>query len=142
MYLVLNIFYVSRQIVLDEDDICEINFIDDCVNISLMLSNSKSFDEYMANFNTDFDINFVISDISSLLDSVPLINIDDQKPIDSPLIPPLTLPEPSNDESSKLKLKTLPDILKYVFLSSNNTFLVIINSDLTADHEQRLITLL
>ena len=134
MTLEMNIFHISRQVSPENDDLCELNFIDDFVNDSLTLSNSNSFDDYMASFNADFDIDSIISDVNSLLDSVPLMNIDDVKPIETPL----TISEPS----AKLDLKILPDTLKYVFLGTNDTFPVIIASDLTAEQEHKIIALL
>src|SRR5204863_7746328 len=115
---------ISRQISTENDDLCELNFIDDFVNNSLTLSDFNSFNDYMDSFNDDFDIDSVISDVNSLLDSVPLMNIDDMEPIELEL--PLTISEPS----AQLDLKILPDTLKYVFLGINDTFPVIIASDL------------
>src|SRR3954462_12044777 len=113
---------------------CELNFIDDFVNDSLTLSNANSFDDYMASFNDDFDIDSIISDVNSLLDSVPLMNIDDMEPIETPLT--------ISESSAKLDLKILPDTLKYYFLGINDTFSVIIASDLTAKQEHKIIALL
>src|SRR5438270_12800106 len=90
----------------------------------------------MASFNDDFDINSIISDVNSLLDSVPLMNIDDTEPIELEL--PLTISEPS----AKLDLKILPDTLKYGFFGINDTFPVIIASDLTEEQEHKIIALL
>src|SRR5436853_4969401 len=91
----------------------------------------------MANFSADFDTDSVINDVNLLLDSVPLMNIDEQKPPSLPLTSSLTPPQ-----SSKLELKILPDTLKYVFLGSNDTFPLIIASDLNADQEDQLIKFL
>ena len=134
MTLELNVFNISRQISPENDDLCELNFIDDFVNDSLTFSNSNYFDDYMASFNDDFDIDSIISDVNSLLDSVPLMNIDDMEPIETPL----TISEPS----AKLDLKILPDTLKYVFFGINDTFSVIIASDLTEEQEHKIIALL
>ena len=136
MTLELNIFNISRQILTENDDLCELNFIDDFVNDSLTLTDFTSFDDYIASFNDDFDIDSIISDVNSLLDSVPLMNIDDTEPIELEL--PLTISEPS----AKLDLKILPDTLKYVFLGINDTFPVIIASDLTEEQEHKIIALL
>ena len=91
----------------------------------------------MANFSADFDTDSVINDVNLLLDSVPLMNIDEQKPPSLPLTSSLIPPQ-----SSKLELKILPDTLKYVFLGSNDTLPVIIASDLNADQEDQLIKIL
>src|SRR3954465_2646750 len=48
MTLELNIFNISRQILTENDDLCELNFIDDFVNDSLTLIDFNSFDDYMA----------------------------------------------------------------------------------------------
>src|SRR2546430_214042 len=139
MTLELNIFNISRQISIENDDLCELNFIEDFVNDSLTLTNFNSFDDYMASFNADFDIDSVISDVNSLLDSVPLMNIDDLDPIKPP---PLTIDTSCDSEPPQLELKTLPDSLKYVFFGSNKTLPVIIASDLSASQEEQLIKLL
>ena len=51
---------------------------------------------------------------------------------------PLTISEPA----AKLDLKILSDTLKYVFFGTNDTFPVIIASDLTAEQEHKIIALL
>src|SRR5438270_7863259 len=71
MTLELNVFDISRQISPENDDLCELNFINDFVNDSLTLSDFNFFDDYMASFNDDFDIDSIISDVNTLLDSVP-----------------------------------------------------------------------
>src|SRR3954468_17701304 len=85
MSLELNIFHLSRQSTPDDEDLCEVNLVDNLVNNSLTLFYINSFDEYIASFNADFDIDSVISDVNSLLDYVPLMNIDNLDPIESPL---------------------------------------------------------
>ena len=58
---------------------------------------------------------------------------------------PLTLstpPVPSLESSPKLELKPLPDRLKYAFLGSNDTLLVIIASDLQKDQDDSLLEML
>ena len=137
MSLELNIFYISRQLVSEEDDIYKMNFIDEVVNNSHLLSYSNSFDDYIASFNTDFDIDSVINEVNFLMDSVPLMNIDEQESHLLPLTSSLIIPEPP-----MLELKTLPDTLKYVFLGSNETHPVIIASNLTAGQEKQLIAVL
>src|SRR5436190_3724218 len=134
MTLEMNVFHISRQVAQEDDDLCELNFINDFVNDSLTNSNINTFDDYMASFNADFDIDSIISNVNSLLDSVPLMNIDDMEPIEAPL----TISEPL----AKLDLKILSDTLKYVFLGTNDTFPVIIASDLTAEQEHKIIALL
>src|SRR3954465_15823995 len=140
--LELNIFHHSRQSTLDDEDLCEVNLVDNIVNNPLTLSDIHSFDEYIASFNTDFDIDSVISDVNSLLDSVPLMNINDLDPIEPPLTQPLTIDTSCESEPPQLELKTLPDSLKYVFLGSNETLPMIIASDLSASQEEQLIKLL
>src|SRR5438270_1748797 len=130
MSLELNIFHLSRQSTPDDEDLREVNLVDNIVNNLLTLSDIYSFDEYIASFNADFDIDSMISDVNSLLDSVPLMNINDLDPIEPPLIPPLTIDTSCESEPPQLELKTLPDSLEYVFLGSNETPPVIIASDL------------
>jgi len=49
---------------------------------------------------------------------------------------------PSLESPPKLELKPLPNKLKYAFLGSNDTFLVIIASDLQKDQEDSLLAIL
>jgi hypothetical protein len=53
-----------------------------------------------------------------------------------------TPPIPSLESPSKLKLKSLPEKLKYSFLGVNDTLLVIIASDLHKDQEDNLLEVL
>jgi hypothetical protein len=53
-----------------------------------------------------------------------------------------TPPVPSLKSPPKLELKPLPDKLKYAFLHINDTFLVIIASDLQKDQEDNLLEVL
>ena len=45
-------------------------------------------------------------------------------------------------EKTKLKLKILPNHLKYVFLEENETKPVVINSELTTEEENMLVDVL
>ncbi|PWG73603.1 hypothetical protein DF186_22220, partial [Enterococcus hirae] len=47
-----------------------------------------------------------------------------------------------NTEPPKLKLKTLPPSLKYIYLNTNNTQPVIINSNLNKKQKEKLIQIL
>ena len=49
---------------------------------------------------------------------------------------------PSIIESPKLKLKPLPDTLKYAFLGDSETLLMIISSHLYKDQEGKLLDML
>ena len=57
-------------------------------------------------------------------------------------MPSSTLIAPSLESPPTLELKSLPITLKYVFLGSNDTLLVIIISDLTFDQKAKLVGIL
>ena len=60
----------------------------------------------------------------------------------SPNVDPINLTPPSSEPSPFLELKTLPAHLKYVYLSEQETFPVIIASHLNDGQEENLITIL
>ena len=51
-------------------------------------------------------------------------------------------PKPSLQHAPTLELKTFPQHLKYAYLGSDETLLVIISSNLTTDQEQSLLSVL
>ncbi|XP_026410828.1 uncharacterized protein LOC113306058 [Papaver somniferum] len=132
MNVELNVFNVSQQPMdLDDNDVHEINMIESLIQDSL--SNTLSVDPLQAcmeNINLDLYDSEYISEVHSLLESVPhmdvtkwqtkveLLPLSDSKSVPSLVEPP------------KLELKPLPDTLKYAFLGSSNTFPVVISSAL------------
>lgn len=58
-------------------------------------------------------------------------------------LPPLTTSlKPSTDETPNLELKPLPSDLKYAYLEPNNTFPVVVSSQLTPNQEGKLLEVL
>ncbi|XP_026399352.1 uncharacterized protein LOC113295219, partial [Papaver somniferum] len=123
MTVELNVFDISQQPVnLDDDDVHEVNMIEGLMQDSL--TNILSVDPFQAcmeNFNPDSYDDAYCSDVLSLLESVPQMD----------LIPSIV-------EPPKLELKTLPSTLKYAFLGSSDTLPVIISSCLDTEQESRM----
>lgn len=46
------------------------------------------------------------------------------------------------EETLKLKLKPLPEELKYAYLGDQQTYLVVVSSQLTSDQEDKLLVVL
>lgn len=98
----------------------------------------------LAYFSCDFDVDKLIED-NSLLDSVPLMEIQSGQSKVEPLVvrPSLPRPPPSIAEPpNKLVLKPLPDTLKYAFLGPSESWHVIIASVSTIEQELQLMKVL
>jgi hypothetical protein len=91
----------------------------------------------------DFNTEHYVDKINSLLDTTAAIDVLPWRIAKEPLpstsgIPPI----PSLISPPKLELKQLPTTLKYAFLGTNDTLLVIIASDLQDDRESSLLDVL
>ncbi|XP_026384340.1 uncharacterized protein LOC113279912, partial [Papaver somniferum] len=127
MTVELNVFDISQQPVnLDDDDVHEVNMIEGLMQDS------------MENFNPDSYDDAYCSDVLSLLESVPQMDVTERKyEVEPPLLSDSKL-IPSIVEPPKLELKTLPSTLKYAFLGSSDTLPVIISSCLDTEQESRM----
>ncbi|XP_026459491.1 uncharacterized protein LOC113360169, partial [Papaver somniferum] len=140
MTVELNVFDISQQPVnLDDDDVHEVNMIEGLMQDSL--TNILSVDPFQAcmeNFNPDSYDDAYCSDVLSLLESVPQMDVTERKyEMEPPLLSDSKL-IPSIVEPPKLELKTLPSTLKYAFLGSSDTLPVIISSCLDTEQESRM----
>jgi hypothetical protein len=91
----------------------------------------------------DFNTNQYIDEVNALLETAASANFHPWRLSKEPLPQTSsTHPIPSLESPPKLELKPLPDKLKDAFLGSNNTFPVIIASDLQKDQEDNLLAVL
>ena len=86
----------------------------------------------------NFNIEEYIEEVNALLDFVPIMDTNLQRPKVEPLPLFISIPVPSIIEIPKLELKPLPDMLKYAFLGESETLPVIISSHLDKDQERKL----
>ena len=72
----LNVFNVSRQPA-DTDELCEINMIENAIHDSFLISFADDhLEKCLAHFSTNIDEDCLISEVNSLLESTPLMDID------------------------------------------------------------------
>jgi hypothetical protein len=99
---------------------------------------------YLTHFSfEDFNADQYFEEVHNLLETIASVEFHLWRVPKEPL--PLTSstpPVPSLESPPKLELKPLPDKLKYAFLRSNDTLLVIIASDLQKDQEDSLLEVL
>jgi hypothetical protein len=91
----------------------------------------------------DFDTDQYVEEVHDLLEIAASADFHPWRLPKEPL--PLTSsipPVPSLESPPKLKLKPLPDKLKYAFLGANDTLPVIVASDLQKDQEDNLLEVL
>ncbi|XP_026398708.1 uncharacterized protein LOC113294529 [Papaver somniferum] len=140
MTVELNVFNISQQpIDCDDSDLHEINMIESLIQDSLPdILYVDPLQACLDNFDLDLFDSEYISEVHSLLESVPPMNIAKWQTAVEPL--PLSDSEsaPIPVEPPKLDLKPLPDTLKYAFLGSSETFA----SCLDTEHEKKLLEVL
>ena len=85
----------------------------------------KCLNHFGMNINEDH----IISEVNSLLESTPLMNIDKWKVKMEPVLPESIL-IPSVQKPPKLELKPRPELLKHVFLGSSETLPIILSYEL------------
>ena len=125
------------------DDHEEANMIDISVNHTFEGSCYEDpLEKCLAHFRQNFDIDESIEEDNTLLDSVPVMYNTPWKLKAEPLPVSTSILVPSIIESPKLKLKALPNTLKYAFLGDFETFPVIISSHLDKDQEEMLLDIL
>jgi len=139
MTVELNIFHTSSQpSIMDEHE--EVNMIDVSVNHTFEEFYYKDpLEKCLAHFGMNFDIEQSIKEVNTLLDSVPIMDTNLWRPNVEPLPLLISIPVPSIIEPPKLKLKLLPDTLKYAFLGESETLPMIISSYLDKDKEEKLL---
>ncbi|XP_026396259.1 uncharacterized protein LOC113290886 [Papaver somniferum] len=127
----------------DDAELHEINMIESLIQDSL--PDILAVDPLQAcldNIDLDLFDSKYISEVHSLLESVPPMDIAKWKNAVEPL--PLTDAEYSTSlvEPHKPDLKPLPDTLKYAFLGSSDTLFFIIASCLNTKQESKLLEVL
>ena len=142
MTVELNIFHTSSQpSIIDDHE--EVIMIDVSVNDTFEESFYEDpLEKCLAHFGMNFDIDKSIEEVNTLLDFVPNMNTNLRRPKIEPLSLSTSFPVPSIIEPPKLKLKPLPDTLKYAFLSESEILHVIISSHLDKDLEKKFLDVL
>jgi len=142
----LNIFKACSQPVLEDESECFfVDVIDEMIEEALpaILCNDPlgiclSYGDLRL-----FDLGSAIDETDLALDSIPHVESSSWVSTYEPLPSLASSPTPPSIVSSpKLKLKPLPDSLKYVFLGPKKTLPVIISSLLSSDQEKELIHVL
>ncbi|XP_038982186.1 uncharacterized protein LOC120110674, partial [Phoenix dactylifera] len=132
MTIDFNIFNICKQPDNDNenDEIHGVNLIDSIVEDALIPSlSSDPLETCLTHFgNTDINQNF--REISAILDSAPLLDTDRWKSRFEELPTRNNSPLPSSVQAPKFELKPLPSELKYAYLGQEETFPVIISSQL------------
>ncbi|XP_026378326.1 uncharacterized protein LOC113272743 [Papaver somniferum] len=144
MNVELNVFRVSQQPMdFDDNELHAVNMIESLIQDSLPdILFVNPLQACLDNFDLDLFDSKYISEVYSLLESVPPMDIAKWQTAVEPL--PLSDSEsaPSLVEPPKLDLKPLPDTLKYAFLGSSDTSHVIIASCLDIEQESKLLEVL
>ncbi|KAL2512735.1 reverse transcriptase [Abeliophyllum distichum] len=122
MTIELNVFNVNKQ-PHDNEDVANVDMIEAIVDDSFVSINCDvALNMCLPNFGSYFDVDSAINEVNVLLELVPVMDAITWKQ----KIEPLPTSENKNIPSvptppSKLKLKELPDTLKYVFLGKADT---------------------
>ena len=124
----------------NEDDTDEQKeLLESCIKENIQKRNfSELSDVCVVNsIESNKQLDFNISNIDSLLDSVQTSQNYDDKPKFKELG---SIEKTEQQETPKLELKPLPEGLKYAFLGEEQTYPVVISSILTSDQEGKLLT--
>ena len=143
MIVNLNIFNVIKEVG-DGEDICEVNVIESIVQelvdhfscdnpLKFCLVSPKCVEEV-----TTPEVEFLYS----ILEHSKVMETNGSTPRFEELPPIEERVFPSKEKPPKPELKPLPSHLKYSFLRSEETFLVIISSSLNLDQETKLLEIL
>ncbi|XP_038975731.1 uncharacterized protein LOC120106749, partial [Phoenix dactylifera] len=140
MTIDFNIFNICKQPDNDNenDEIHGVNLIDSIVEDALVPSLSSDPLETCLTYFGNTDINQNFREISAILDSAPLLDTDRWKSRFEELPTRNNSPLPSSVQAPKLELKPLPSELKYAYLGQEETFPVIISSQLEQSQEGEL----
>ncbi|XP_026396921.1 uncharacterized protein LOC113291624 [Papaver somniferum] len=103
---------------------------------------SDPLEACLAHFGAYYDEDSHFKEVNALLDSAPVMNYGKWQRQPEPLPPTIDKPLQLSVKAPTLKLKSLPDTRKYVFLGNENTLPGIIASDLEPDQESRLVNVL
>ncbi|XP_063941295.1 uncharacterized protein LOC135149498 [Daucus carota subsp. sativus] len=138
MTIDLNIFHVGKQSDDFYDQPLDVNLIDEIVDQDLM--NPKDALEFcLKHFGEDWDVSDYTHEVNQMLESTIPTTTQERN------VEPEPLPSPNKTVESQppeLELKPLPDTLKYAFLGPNESYPVIIASNLTTSQEEELLGIL
>lgn len=142
MTMEVNIFNVFRQPYEDEESEV-VNLISPLAHDQFVKNSMPdSLENFLVNSNIDEDeLNPEVAEILSCFDSLQVQNVKKWPPTFETL-PPQVPPKPSNVEVPELELKPLPAGLKHAFLGPNDTFPVVISSELNSSQEGKLLDVL
>ncbi|XP_063936695.1 uncharacterized protein LOC135147371, partial [Daucus carota subsp. sativus] len=131
MTIDLNIFHVGKQSDDFYDQPMDVNLIDEIVDQDLM--NPKDALEFcLKHFGEDWDVSDYTHEVNQMLESTIPTTSQERD------VEPEPLPSSNKTVESQppeVELKPLPDTLKYAFLGPNESFPVIIASNLTTSQE-------
>ena len=144
MTLELNVFNMCKQPHHQEDDDNEneeIDLIEPIIEEHIEDENFTNFVEiyFVGSFGSSKELNCDTANICSTLDSMQVLTGDDDQSNFEDTVQP---EEPNEEEALEPKLKPLPEELKYAYLRKQQTYLVVISSQLTHDQEGKLLSVL
>ncbi|XP_063939802.1 uncharacterized protein LOC135148489 [Daucus carota subsp. sativus] len=138
MTIDLNIFHVGKQSDDFYDQPLDVNLIDEIVDQDLMNPND-ALEFCLKHFGEDWDVSDYTHEVNQMLESTIPTTSQERD------VEPEPLPSPNKTVESQppeLELKPLPDTLKYAFLGPNESYPVIIASNLTTSQEEELLGIL
>ena len=143
MTLELNVFNICKQPHHQEDDDSEneeIDFIEPIIEEHIQNKNfTNSMEIYSArSFESSKKLDYDTANIYPTLDSIQVLADDDQSNFKNTEQPE----ELNEEEAPELELKPLPEELKYVCLGEQQTYPVVISSQLMHDQEGKLLSVL
>ena len=126
----VNVFNLGKHPPDVEDEIFEVNLIENLTS------------EHREELELEIDCDFELESVDFNLDQIVESAVNWASNLISPIREPTNLTSPFSEPSSSLKLKALPAHLKYVYLGEQETFPVIISSNLNDGQKENLKTIL
>ena len=131
MIIELKFFNIAKQSPDKDDGIVEVDLIKELVYYTFSSNLSDNLlQTCLTHFSSNFDIDILVNEVNTLLDSSPCMDIDKWKLRIEQLAPPGKHLIQSLEASPKVELNRLPDTLEYAFLGEENTLLEINSSSL------------
>nr|XP_017225158.1 PREDICTED: uncharacterized protein LOC108201377 [Daucus carota subsp. sativus] len=138
MTIDLNIFHVGKQSDDFYDQPMDVNLIDEIVDQDLM--NPKDALEFcLKHFGEDWDVSDYTHEVNQMLEST-IPTTSQERDVEPELLPSSN--KIAESQPPELELKPLPNTLKYAFLGPNESYPVIIASNLTMSQEEELLGIL
>src|SRR5262245_14802575 len=111
MTIELNIFNISHQPVdNDNNDVCEVNILESAIHDSFLNSfGDDSLEKCLSHFNMNIDEDHLISEVNSLLETTPLMDINKWEIKDESFLPSKSIISPFESVTlSQLESVTSP----------------------------------